>query len=781
MAPACTSSWQYMGSDLKADNGFCYGSMRLAGYTVDACPITMPGYSWDSVNARCLYAYGITGAINGDLLDLSGAKVFSAGDTVDLSKYDTMGQCLLNIGGSSRAGWNNYITKTGTNTDHGVTIPEGLVAGNWDCLRCHNSTSQNNGYAERWKETFLKTGHKNMLRKVTAGNKWAGPCPAGQAPNRAGLCVYASDGTHSIDWETGSINVDGTDRQLFYIFGDWLAPNPTAAYANPAGSMVTSYTCASCHSTGWSDPSSGLCSKSSKLTSTDCTAAGGTWYPSTGVQGVDGEEPQKSFPGITGITGTWDQDGIVCSRCHAATWPAVYSGTTATTSTHNLSTAIGGVATTKLCFGCHQSLATDYTTGDKILDPVQIPTGAGHGANWAREFNGHVLGNQFLNSPHGAFNGAVVPNSLGKYDLASGGTFGTTFGDIFCRNNNADGTPNTAGAILTTNVDGTKIKTSAQCTTAGGTWWIGQSQGSCTTCHDVHQSIVPEIGAAEPLKRECIDCHADKADLSKINHPNSAGTPLAFGIRSCEVCHMPKPTSAGYPMHLWRINTDPAYDTFPSQAEFYGGICSKNPIAPDTDYPVNTSSALCVADLSGNGQPGVWTAAVMDRRAKTVPDITYPKAVWVDIDLACGQCHGGSKGPSAVANGALYMDKATLAYVAPNIHLNEGYSIAPKASMELSARDRSPESGLQVYIGDTVTVTDTSLDLNGDLTSIIVDWGDTASVTIAPGDTATHTYSATGDKTITLTATDSAGFKSIASRSVSVIPSGGGSMLIKKR
>ena len=170
--------------------------MRLAGYTVDACPITMPGYSWDSVNARCLYAYGITGAINGDLLDLSGAKVFSAGDTVDLSKYDTMGQCLLNIGGSSRAGWNNYITKTGTNTDHGVTIPEGLVAGNWDCLRCHNSTSQNNGYAERWKETFLKTGHKNMLRKVTAGNKWAGPCPPRQATQRGEYVCHASDGTH---------------------------------------------------------------------------------------------------------------------------------------------------------------------------------------------------------------------------------------------------------------------------------------------------------------------------------------------------------------------------------------------------------------------------------------------------------------------------------------------------------------------------------------------------------------------------------------------------------
>ena len=667
LASACTSSWQYMGKDLKGDNGFCYGTMRLTGYTEDTCPITNPGYSWDSTNSRCLYAYGITGAINGDVLNLSGTKLFSAGDTVDLSVYDTMGKCILNTGGSSRgvASWNNYTTNTGTKTSHGATMPKGLISGMWDCLRCHNSTSQYNSYAERWKESYLKTGHKNMLRKVTAGKKWAGPCPEGQTPNAAGLCVYSSDGTHSINWANGTINVDGTNRQLFYVFGDWMAPNPSVVYANPAGGMVTNgYSCASCHATGWSNPSAGLCSKSSKTSETDCTAAGGTWYPSIGVQGVAGKEPQKSFPGISGITGTWDQDGIVCSRCHAATWPVVYSDTTAITSSHDFSGAIGGAATTNLCFGCHQSLATDYTTGDKILDPVQMPTGGSHGAVWAREFNGHVLGNQFLNSPHGVFKGAAVPNSLGKYDLVSGGTFGTAFGDIFCRKNNDDGTSNAGGSILSTNVDGTKIRTSTQCTKADGTWWIGQTQGSCSTCHDVHQSIVPEVGAAEPLRRECIDCHDDKADLGKINHPGGTGTPLAHGTRSCEVCHMPKPTSEGLPMHLWRINTDSAYDTFPSQAAFYGGICSKNPIDPVTGYPINTTQALCEADS------GVWTPAVKDRRAMTAPDITYASAVWVDIDLACGQCHGGSKGPSGVTNGARYINKANLAELAENIHLN---------------------------------------------------------------------------------------------------------------
>ena len=34
-------------------------------------------------------------------------------------------------------------------------------------------------------------------------------------------------------------------------------------------------------------------------------------------------------------------------------------------------------------------------------------------------FSGHVLGNEFLNSVHGKATGStVVPNSLGKYDIA---------------------------------------------------------------------------------------------------------------------------------------------------------------------------------------------------------------------------------------------------------------------------------------------------------------------------------------------------------------------------
>src|SRR5574341_54717 len=66
------------------------------------------------------------------------------------------------------------------------------------------------------------------------------------------------------------------------------------------------YSCAACHTTGWSnnDGTSGLCSLSSKTKSTDCTNAGGTWYPLVGVQGIGTPgftppQPADSFPGIT--------------------------------------------------------------------------------------------------------------------------------------------------------------------------------------------------------------------------------------------------------------------------------------------------------------------------------------------------------------------------------------------------------------------------------------------------------------------------------------------------
>ncbi|MEO8197108.1 MAG: PKD domain-containing protein, partial [Thermoanaerobaculia bacterium] len=114
----------------------------------------------------------------------------------------------------------------------------------------------------------------------------------------------------------------------------------------------------------------------------------------------------------------------------------------------------------------------------------------------------------------------------------------------------------------------------------------------CTGCHDVHTSVV---AGEKPFAEECTECH--NKDLGSMNHSGGAGTPLeemaTDPMEACVICHMP----AGE--HLFRINVDPLYATKPATA---------------------------------------LTATV---NANTAPDGNYPNAVWVDLDSACGKCHGG--------------------------------------------------------------------------------------------------------------------------------------------
>jgi hypothetical protein len=110
----------------------------------------------------------------------------------------------------------------------------------------------------------------------------------------------------------------------------------------------------------------------------------------------------------------------------------------------------------------------------------------------------------------------------------------------------------------------------------------------CTGCHDVHTSTV---AGEKPFAEECTACHAK--DVSKMAHPGGVGTPLentADPMESCETCHMP----GG--VHLFRINSDAAYSTLPMPAAL---------------------SSTVNANATADG------------------------AVWVDLDHACGQCHGG--------------------------------------------------------------------------------------------------------------------------------------------
>jgi len=733
------------------DAGFCYATLNMttAYPTSTVCPASdssghpsagfdsSTAYDWSFASSKCTKAKGIAGYLNAALTKADGTT-YAAGSFLDLSAFTTMGQCLAN-GGS----WSNWVGQP-VSTTSVATTPLASTIPAWDftrqapetaegCLHCHSTLTQYNGPAERWKDSYLKTGHKNMLRKVTAGKNWAGPDADGV------ITPYTSAATGSINFSAATAQIGGVDKPLLYIFGDWMAPAPAGldVIVDMNGSAkyngTGNYSCAACHTTGWSNSTAGVCSLSSKTTSLTCTGAGGIWYPLVGVEGIGTPgftpaEPADSFPGITFTgAGKWNLDGIQCARCHNVTAPRVVDtqiAASANPSTHVTSGGMGafvqGVGRTNLCFGCHQSIAkTNNGTGldADLSHPENIPVkNAATAPAYLPEFSGHVIGNSFLNSPHARFTGNIVPNPLGKYDLEDTTTrnengnaskYDSKFQGYTCWQSATSNSP-----AKTMIVDGEihEIKTKTDCESLYGAGaWRSDNQGTCTTCHDVHNSLFVEEQKEAALRKVCTSCH--NKSLHTMNHPNGPGTPLGEGdipepAEACVTCHMPKATSSGFPMHLWRINTKAGYRTFPTATEFGVGATATKKIA------------------------------------NAAADGPYTNAVWVDVDYACGQCHGGSFGSTATQNSAPYFTKKELSTYAKGMH----YNAAPNASC---TEDIS---------GRTVTLTDTSTD-DGFFpdNAVTVKWGDGTSSTGNAGSVFSHTYAKAKKYRIVHSVTDSRG------------------------
>ena len=449
-----------------------------------------------------------------------------------------------------------------------------------------------------------------------------------------------------------------------------------------------------------------------------------------GTPGFTPAEPADSFPAVTFTgAGKWNLEGIQCPRCHNVTAPKVVAtqiAASAYPSTHATSGGMGafvtGVGVTNICFGCHQSIAkTNNGTGPDadLSHPENIPVkNAATAPAYLPEFSGHVIGNSFLNSVHGQFSGNIVPNALGKYDLED--TTGNNNGNISKYASKFQGytcwqSATSSSPAKTMIVDGEihEIKTKTDCESLYGAGaWRSDNQGTCATCHDVHNSLFVEETKEAALRKVCTDCH--NKSLHTMNHPNGPGTPLGEGdipepAEACVTCHMPKATSSGFPMHLWRINPKADYRTFPTATEFLG--------------------------IDGVASP-------TKKIANAAADGTYTNAVWVDVDYACGQCHGGSFGPSATKNGAPYFTKKELSTHAKGMHNNP----VPKASCTESISGR------------TVTLTDTS---TGDWfpadNPVTVNWGDGTSSTGKAGGVFSRTYEKAKRYRIVHSVTDSRG------------------------
>jgi hypothetical protein len=357
------------------------------------------------------------------------------------------------------------------------------------------------------------------------------------------------------------------------------------------------YKCGRCHTTGWTG---------NNLTDAAVSGPIGTKHPWS-----DGLPTSATvIGGATKLTKTststsydyssWDQWGIECSRCHQNAngshdqWPTG-------------STTGGDIVA--LCMNCHRQesdtaprVGTTANAATPYTNKQQQPDGFAH----------HPDGNEFLNSPHSKFTGTWGQIGCPPYAINGYTSYvaGSPAANLLNPGAPTDCTP---GAM---NVDGSTPSPYASNFARAALVDLGTSTaaaGSCVTCHDVHKTKnenTPGMSAGAVVA--CANCHmkgagsvSPQVNLSIINHPTGTGTPLeniaTNPSSACIICHQP----AGI-MHIWRVNTDANYTTFGNYTH--------------TDPP------------SGNVNP---SNTALDRLG------TYPTAVWLDIDSACGQCHGG--------------------------------------------------------------------------------------------------------------------------------------------
>lgn len=584
------------------------------------------------------------------------------------------------------------------------TVPPGgwIVSGGFFCLDCHgpNAVPPFNGPD---KTSYLMTGHKNALR-VTQETPTPLTGPDGQpystdlfgntfnwtdnAINIIGYCTSSAFMDQSSCVTGGAVWISGT-KDLYYIFAGWMGGAAPMAlydgsYIQGTQKTAVSYSCGRCHTTGYTMDTA---LKTRNPRDPDAIFPGLTWTPSR-TTGVIDFDPDGNGPAIAG---SWAFEGIECERCHDAT----------NHPTAGKATVVSGAAATALCLNCHRQEHTlAYTSGGlganivptAYTDNASLPAAepfyalpsieTGQNGAYALEFFGYSTGMEFLNSAHGQFTG--------------------NFQQI--------GDPSQYSSLFVIN----------------GT--VGGGPGSgCTTCHDVHQSTVEAVGAASPFQKQCSDCHLEAQYLSNMRHPSGTGTPLgnlSDVPGACAICHMPRPNNgAGTPSHLWRINTDANYSTFPTETQWDAG-----------QKTANTA-------LSG----------------------TYSQAVWLDLDIACGQCHGGNGGygngnPGATKNGAPYFSKSYLAVVAQNMH---NFTPLPRFT----------------WLTDTVTSFKVNFDASATecppatlgigTCNYTWDFGDGGTGT---GVSASHTYAGITPVTVTLTVDTNGTFNTTASTSLPVTP-----------
>ena len=514
-------------------------------------------------------------------------------------------------------------------TNNPVVPPGGWLNNGLDgsCLACHNGNAAPPFDTAPDMTSYLKTGHRNAMRMVQS--------PPLQLTGTAGLAYTADQYSNPFDWITNTINVLGfctnpafsslADctagggvwisgiKTLYYIFGGWMDGAPGALYdgSYTQGTQKTAVSfgsCARCHTTGYT-----MDTTFRPFRAPEGFFPGITWTPSLTSGQID-FDPDGNGPATRGSwhvafsTGqSMGLEGVQCERCHDA-------------SNHFTSsvTLTRGINATALCLQCHrQDHILPYTGGalgvnivptaftDNGLIPANEPlyplpaieVGGPHG--YEPLFYDYSIGMEFLNSAHAKFNGNFQ-------QIADPTKYGSSF------------TETIYSCSIPLHVS------QSTCESNGGTWSQSEVQGGCTTCHNVHQSAVEAVNAAAPFKKQCTDCHTGGGTAPQVTRMNHRPEPLeGTGPSSpCQICHMPRLSQgSSSATHLFRINTNESYSAFPTESQWNSG----------------------------------------QKTANASPDGTFTGAVWNDLDMSCGQCHGAG-------GSAIHFTKTQLAAVAPIMH-----------------------------------------------------------------------------------------------------------------
>jgi hypothetical protein len=777
----CTAAGTPLACCTGAGTGTCTWS--ACGSNPDGCQTQAQydaGLQWSystSAPVGCRYLYGVKGRIPAAVTKADGTT-WAANTLVDLTTaaYDTQGECL-----AAGFSWDNWLPNMPTNSLCTAAATPWTCctgAGAGTCIGNTTKTSASGG-------DYAGMPSANV-GCVAAGNP--DPCCTGANTGTCGntalvkldATTAVKDGGGNFYSGTGAICTKcHTDQSRQYAertkpgyvetrhkyagnsMGPWQA-NFTAA-TSPWG--LTGVQCNMCHSTARPAQDDLIQVNPAGLGQNGlCTAARAPWSCCTGA----GTGTCDSSSVCTAAGVPWS----CCTGAGTGTCPGAGAPVSATG--HNKTEEGGHV--TDVCFNCHGNFPS--------ANPAYvIPTSGGDFALTGKGLA--PIANQFLNSPHAMY----VGTTSNKVDIGNANLFksnnrhctaantpdpcctgpgtGTcsTFLGYICRTSQTQsycigaGNPSvcctgagtgcgaSGSGILSTvyrngaveEIPSLDLTSNPACTNAGNGsaasgaagFWVPDgdvvsggtpgdtAQGSCMTCHDMHWGLADSNSKAEPFKRECTTCHSHPAgeasasgapqiNLATINHLKTKGTPLenwtTDPTEACETCHMPLSAPGSSPMHLWRINTDPTYKT------------------------MGASQANIAADGS------------------------YANAAWVDLDHACGQCHGADSGPAKP--GVPYFTTAALSRVAKGMHNAAGVNYAMTFTMS-----NSP---------GTLTVNvSASVNCGGPCPGLTYawDWGDGGT---GSGSPTSHTYTAGGTKTVSLTATLTASGKKVGSVSRSI-------------